>query len=95
MYAFRKKAVHDKEILFDVELWVQAFKIAGMIILNAMTQVSSPGRERERGRVSLRQSGVVEAHFSVVGLKRLRADGKTAQFVQRNQHDLTLAKVFA
>src|SRR5215217_8037679 len=37
LYGSRQETVHDKEILFDAESWIQAFEIAGMVILNAMT----------------------------------------------------------
>ena len=47
LYAPGDKTVHDKEILFDAKSWIQAFEIAGMVILNAMTQyqvLSTSGR---------------------------------------------------
>ena len=62
-----EETVHDKETL-RAESWVQAFEIAGMIILNAMTQyqvLSASGRTDG----SAEQSESVESTFSVVGLK--------------------------
>ena len=38
LYRSCEKTVHDKEILFDTESWVQAFEIAGMVVLYAMPQ---------------------------------------------------------
>src|SRR4030095_3624865 len=95
LYTSRDKPVHHKEILFDAEFCVQAFKIAGMIILNAMTQYQVLGTSGRTDWISLNKAESVESTFQRRWLEKTPGDGKTAQIVQRNQHDLSLAKVFA
>ena len=50
------KTVDDKEVLFDTELWVQAFKITGMVVLNAMTQYQVLSASGRTDRVSLNKA---------------------------------------
>ena len=95
LYRSREKTVHDKEILFDAEPWVQAFEIAGMVILNAMTQYQVLGTSGRTDRVSLNKAESVESTFQCRGLEKTAGDGKAAQMIQRNHHDSNLAKIFA
>ena len=64
LYRFREKTVDDKEILFDSELWVEAFKIAGMVVLNAMTQYQVLSASGRTDRVSLNKAESVESRIS-------------------------------
>src|SRR5258708_28356257 len=95
LYRSREETVHDKEILFDAESWVQAFEIAGMVILNAMTQYQVLSASGRTDWISLKKTESVESTFQCRGLEKTAGDGKAAQFVQRNQHDSKLAKIFA
>src|SRR6266480_4883135 len=95
LYRSCEKTVHDKEILFDAESWVQAFEIAGMVILNAMTQYQVLSTSGRTDWISLHKAESVESTFQCRGLEKTAGDGKAAQIVQRNQHDSNLAKVFA
>ena len=95
LYRFREKTVDDKEILFDPELWVQAFEIAGMVVLNTMTQYQVLSTSGRTDWISLNKAESVESTFQRRGLEKTARDGKAAQIIQRNQHDSNLAKVFA
>src|SRR5262245_58123665 len=95
LYASREKAIHDKEILFDAEPWVQAFKIAGVITANPMTQYQILGPSGRANRISLNETESVESTLQRRGLEKAAGNGKAAQSIQRNQHDSRLAKVFA
>jgi len=90
-----EETIRNEEILLVAELWVHAFKIAGMIILNAMTQYQVLGTSGRTDWISLNKAESVESTFQRRWLEKTPGDGKTAQIVQRNQHDLSLAKVFA
>ena len=81
LYASRKKTVHDKEILFDAELWVQPFEIAGMIILNAMTQYQVLGTSGGTDWVGLNKAESVDSAFQCRGLEKTAGDGEAAQIV--------------
>src|SRR5262245_28456195 len=70
-----EETVHNEEILFDPEIWVQAFKIAGMIIFNAMTQYQVLGTSGRTDRVSLNKAESVESAFQCRGLEKTASDG--------------------
>jgi len=91
LYRSREETVHDKEILFDAESWVQAFEIAGMVILNAMTQYQVLSTSGRTDWISLNKAESVESTFQGRGLEKTAGYGKAAQIVQRNQHDSKLA----
>jgi hypothetical protein len=95
LYRSREETVHDKEILFDAEAWVQAFEIAGMVILNAMTQYQVLSTSGRTDWISLNKAESVESTFQCRRLEKTAGDGKAAQIVQCNQHDSKLAKAFA
>src|SRR5258708_6027665 len=95
LYGSRKETVHDKEILFDAESWVQAFEITGMIILNAMTEYQVLSASGRTDRISLNKAESVESTFQCRGLEKTAGDRKATQIVQGNQHDSKMAKVFA
>jgi hypothetical protein len=81
------KTVDDKEILFDPEFWVQAFEIAGMVVPNTMTQYQVLSASGRTDRVSLNKAESVESTFQRRGFEKTAGDSKTAQIIQRNQHD--------
>src|SRR5260370_32625083 len=60
LYRSREETVHDKEILFEAESWVQAFEIAGMVILNAMTQYQILSTSRRTAWISLNKTASVK-----------------------------------
>src|SRR5207244_4935673 len=91
LYGSREETVHDKEILFDAKSWVQAFEIAGMVILNAMTQYQVLSTSGRTDRISLNKAESVESTLQRRGLEKTAGNGKAAQIVQRNQHDSKLA----
>src|SRR5213075_3418998 len=82
-YRSCEKTVHDKEILFDAESWVQAFEVAGMVILNAMTQYQVLSTSGRTDWISLNKAESVESTFQGRGLEKTAGDGKAAQIVQR------------
>jgi len=90
LYRSREETVHEKEILFDTESWVQAFEIAGMVILNAMTQYQVLSTSGRTDWISLNKAESVKRTFQCRGLEKTAGDGKAAQIVQRNQHDSKL-----
>src|SRR5205823_1775129 len=94
LYRSREETVHDKEILFDAESWIQAFEIAGMVILNAMTQYQVLSTSGRTDWISLNKTESVESTFQCRGLEKTAGDGKAAQIVQRNQHDSKWLKSF-
>src|SRR4029434_6643613 len=69
LYRSCKKTVHDKEILFDTESWVEACEIAGPIILNAMTQYQVLSASGRTNWVSLNKAESVKGMFQCRGLK--------------------------
>jgi len=81
LYTVREKTVHNKEILFDAEFWVQPFEIAGMVILNAMTQYQVLSTSGRTDRVSLNKTESVESAFQRRGLEKTAGDGKASQIV--------------
>jgi hypothetical protein len=81
LYRSGEETVHDKEILFDAESWVQAFEIAGMIVLNAMTQYQVLSTSGRTDWISLNKAESVESTFQCRGLEKTTGDGKAAQIV--------------
>ena len=63
LYRPCEKTVHDKKILFDAESWVQAFEIAGLVILNAMTQYQVLSTSGRTDWISLNKTESVESTF--------------------------------
>jgi hypothetical protein len=94
LYRSCEKAIYDKEILFDAESWVQAFEIAGVIIINAMTQYQVLSASWRTDWVSLNKAESLESTFQRHGLEKTSGDGKPAQIIQRNQHDSKLAEIY-
>src|SRR5437762_11190290 len=95
LYRSCEKTVHDKKILFDAEFRVQAFEIAGMIIVNAMAQYQVLSTSGRADRVSLNKAEWVKSTFQCRGLEMAAGDGKAALMIKRNHDDSNLAKIFA
>jgi hypothetical protein len=95
LYASCDKTVYDKEILFDSELWVQPFEIAGTVTFNAMTQYQILSASGCTDWISLNKAESVESAVQCRGLEETAGDRKAAQIIQCNQHDLSFAKIFA
>ena len=93
LYGSCHKAVDDEEVLLDAEFRIQAFKVAGMVVLDAMAQHQVLRARWSANRIGLHKAQFVEGAFQRSGCEEAPGDGEAPQVVEFNQHDQILPKV--
>src|SRR6266567_6545150 len=87
LYRSRNETVDDEVILFDVQLHIQAFEVAGAVVLDAMTQRQVLGTSRCADRIGLDKAHPVQGTLQRGGLEETAGNCKPPQAVQRDRHD--------
>ena len=85
--------VDDEDVLFDIECWVAAFKVPGMIIRDSMTQDQILSARRRPDWIGLHETHALERAFQRNGLAEVSRDGKAPQVIESDQHRQMLFKV--
>src|SRR5437588_7371269 len=89
LYRSRNETVDDEVILFDVQLHIQAFEVAGTVVLDAMTQRQVLSTSWRADRIGLDEAHPVQGTLQRGGLEETARDCKPPQAVKRDRHDWT------
>ena len=84
MQLARDEAVVDEEVLFDAQLRVGAFEIAGPVVDDAMAQRQVLRARRRADRIGLDETEAVQRPLERGGAEQAMRDGEAAKVLERD-----------
>src|SRR3984893_11194548 len=93
LYGGGHETIVEEEILFNTELGIETFEVAGTVVLDSMAQHQVLRARGRANRVGLHKAQPVEGAFQRGRRKDAVGGGKASQVVERDRHNQMLRKV--